>query len=230
MMALNSFHFIAVGIVVVGWGASLYAADDVSVISAPSKTTAKTQEADDSDGTPAVHIHKKKPTATATTAKPAQSSTPAPSTLSQPAKQPVAPIQSPITVTKPAPPSTPTQSPVVVTKPLLPPAHPVQPVVVMKSASLPVPPPAAPPSLAKTSVIVGSIQPATTTSAGPTVETALPVARYSGMDAPIRGVSTYVPAAATLPPAKSHLPYFASALPTAVIPMTSAAAGSYSTS
>ncbi len=222
-MAPNSIHLIAVGIAVVGWGASLYAADDVTVISASSKTTAKNQEADDSDGTPAVHIHKKKTVSTAT----ASTAKPAPNT--PPHQQPATSIQSPIVATKPASSSTPIQSPIVVTKPLLPPANPVQPVVVMKSASLPVPPPTVPPSPIKTSVFVNSAQPAVTTSAGPTVETGLPVARYPGIDAPIRGVSTYIPAAATLPAAKSHLPYFASALPTSVVPMTSSAAGSYST-
>ena len=239
-MAPNSFHLIAAGIVVVGWGASLYAADDVNVISAPTKTTAKSQASDDSDGTPAVHksSHKKKQTSVAA----ASSTNPAPTTPTAPPHpqttssiqspivitKPAPPIQSPIVVSKPAPPSTPAQSPIVVTKPLLPPANPVQPIVVTKSASSPVPPPTLPPSPAKTTALVNPVPPAATTTAGPTVETGLPVAHYPGMGTPIRGVSTYVPSAAPLPPVKSHLPYFASALPTSVMPMTSAAAGSYS--
>jgi hypothetical protein len=64
----------------------------------------------------------------------------------------------------------------------------------------------------------------------PTVETGLPVARYPGMGTPIAGVSTYVQIPATLPPGNSvagattHLPYFAGALPSSVIPVTSSAA------
>jgi hypothetical protein len=86
-----------------------------------------------------------------------------------------------------------------------------------------------------------SIAPTNTTSAKsapaalvPTVETGLPVARYPGMGTPITGVSTYVQMPATLPPGNSvagattHLPYFASALPSSVIPLTSSAAANYS--
>ena len=222
MIVPNSFHLIAVGIIVVGWGASLYAADDVNVISAPAKTTAKTQDADDSDSGPAVHIHKTKQRSVASSA--ATNSMSAPTAPSRP--QTSASTQTPIVVTKPSLPGKPIQSPVLVSKPL-PPVNPVQPIVVMKSASQPVPPPTAPPP-ARTSVVVGPTPPPTTTSAGPTVETSLPRALYPGMGTPIRGVSTYVPATEALPPVKSHLPLFASTLPASVMPMTQAAAGSYS--
>jgi hypothetical protein len=181
-----------VGIAVIGWGASLCAADDVTVISAPPQSTAKSQQADDSDGTPAVHksSHKKKKTDVAT-----DPSANAATTATHP------------------------ESPVIVTKPP-PPMNPAQPVVVIKSASQPVPPPQAPPPVKPQTASV---------TVGPTVETDLPVAKYTGIDAPIRGVSTYVPATSPLPPAGSnHLPYFASALPASVMPMTSAAAGSFS--
>jgi hypothetical protein len=68
---------------------------------------------------------------------------------------------------------------------------------------------------------------------GPTVETGLPVAKYPGMDGPIKGVSTYFPTATPMPAksvtgATTH-PYYASIIPPAVIPLTSASAGSFST-
>ena len=74
--------------------------------------------------------------------------------------------------------------------------------------------------------------PSTPSGTGPTVETGLPVARYPGMGAPIRGVSTYSPSTGTLAPVKpitgTHLPYFASAITTPVIPLTATTPGIYS--
>jgi hypothetical protein len=80
------------------------------------------------------------------------------------------------------------------------------------------------------------VAPAKPLPTGPTVETGLPVARYPGMGSPIVGVSTYSPInAGVFPPAKpqvgsaSHLPLFASTYASSYLPMTSSAAGSYST-
>jgi hypothetical protein len=205
MIAPNSLHLIAVGVAVMGWGATLFAADDVSVISAPAKTTAKTPTADDSDGTPAIHIHNKKSVSTATGTNAAPSAT-----HPQPTMQPNTSIPSQIAVTKPPPPP-----------------KPVQPVAVMKSAYQPVPPPAAPPPVrtpAQNTAPTAAPAEAPNVTVGPTVETGLPIAHYTGSDTPIRGVSTYVP-----PPTTTHLPYFASTIPGSVLPMATTAAGSYST-
>ena len=81
-----------------------------------------------------------------------------------------------------------------------------------------------------------STTPARPAATGPTVETGLPVARYPGMGTPIVGVSTYSPVnSGTFPPGTPisrtppHLPILASAYPSSFLPMTSSAAGSYST-
>lgn len=65
----------------------------------------------------------------------------------------------------------------------------------------------------------------------PTVETGLPVAHYSGIGSPIKGVSTYVPTTVTVHPGKSvaetatRQSFFANSLSSSMVPM---AAGSYS--
>ena len=76
--------------------------------------------------------------------------------------------------------------------------------------------------------------PAAAPAANPSVETGLPVARYPGMGSPIRGVSTYMPT--VLPPSggkpaprtTAHPAYFAGVVPPAAVPMTSLAAGAFS--
>jgi hypothetical protein len=68
------------------------------------------------------------------------------------------------------------------------------------------------------------------TAASPTIETGLPVARYPGMNGPIKGVSTYSPTAVTLPTRSGALPtpaLFASTLPSSVVPLTSTVTGNF---
>jgi hypothetical protein len=158
---------------VMGWGASVYAEDDVIVISTPAATTPPAQKTVASDGTPVVHksLHKKKYSATATAQPQSIAPTNTASAKSAPVSNPVHPV--------PAPPANPA-------------------------------------------------------AWVPTVETGLPVARYPGMGSPIKGVSTYIPTTVTLPAGRSvtgtttRQSYFASTLSSSVMPLTSAAAGSYS--
>jgi hypothetical protein len=197
MMPRKTRHFIFAGLIVIGWSGALLADDDVTVISTPSNTPAKTEPTTNPDGTPVVHksSHKKKKTATASTA-PATSN---PTTASSvtPAQAPLKPARTPDAVVGPA---------------LAPPPHapmnPTRTVVIL-------PPPLAPPSVINleskpqgSSVILNS----------PSVSTGLPVARYAGFNAPITGVSTYSPMPTVLPPA-SRMPYYAiSTPPSSILP------------
>jgi hypothetical protein len=101
MIAHNSLVLIAMGIAVAGWGASVYADDDVTVISTSSSTTAHSEKTADSDGTPVVHksIHKKKSAVTETAS---STTSPAPaSTVTHPLS--TTPPSAPVVVTKPTP-------------------------------------------------------------------------------------------------------------------------------
>jgi hypothetical protein len=64
MIAYHYLYLIAVGLAVVGWGARVYADDDVTIYHAPSSTApaAATSTAVAADGTPVVHksLHRKK--------------------------------------------------------------------------------------------------------------------------------------------------------------------------
>ena len=196
MTVHNRLCIAATVLAVVGLGGTpVYAEGDVTVISTPAATTAPSQKAVASDGTPVVHksLHKKKKSTTETASGAGAATTP---TASMSATQPQS--TAPTTTAQPsaiAPANTASQ----------------------KSAQV-------------------SSSTAAPVASAPTVETGLPVAHYSGMGAPIKGVSTYIPTTGTQVPAKSvagattHLPFFASStLPASVVPMTSSAAGSYST-
>lgn len=221
MITPNSSHLLAVGIAVITWGTSLFAADDVNVISAPAKTTSASKKGDDEGSVVHKSSHKKKTeTAAATTAAPAADAPKKPAAEIVTAKTP-APVPQKTPIVIPTKPTT-TPSTVTVVKPVpIPPTTTpaVTGIIVGGNTPLPPPPQAPPPTS------VGSV------AVGPTVETGLPVAKYPGMGTPIRGVSTYVPPST---PVKSvngspnHLPYFAQALPSSVIPLTSAAAGTFS--
>jgi len=175
-------------------------------------------------------LHKKKTTATASTTAPAPATTPAPVAPSHPAVSvvvgpaPLTPATTPAVVaTHPA--SAPIISPVTVTAP--PPPHaPINPTPIkISTVSIPVP-----------TATAATVTPAVHSPAlVPTVvETGLPVAKYSGIDSPIKGVSTYVPTPTPMPAktvtgSTTHQPYYASIIPAGVIPLTSTAAGVYST-
>ncbi len=239
MTASNCLCLIAMGLAVMT-GQIAWADDDVTVVPAPSASPSPAQKTASADGSPVVHksLHKKKKTDTATTtpalapataSAPAAASHPAPSivvgpaptttiTVNHPAPAPVSPVV--VVTSHPAP----INSPVTVTPP--PPPHaPINPTPIkISTVSIPVPAATSP-----------SVTPAVQSSAlAPTVvETGLPVAKYSGINAPIKGVSTYIPPAAPLPAktvtgSTTH-PYYASIIPTSVIPLTSTAAGAYST-
>jgi len=242
MTAHNCLYFAAIVLAAVGWGMPALADDDVTVIPTPTSTTAPSQKTAPPDGTPVVHksLHKKRHATTAVA-----------STAGAPQPSPPAPVIAPVTVSnKPVTP--PQQTPVTVVwtahpppaatiAPAQPPALPTTtkpPVIVVIGRSPSLPP--ANPAFARSAPLANSANPAATVTVGPaalvpTVETGLPVARYPGMGAPIKGVSTYIPMTASLPPAKSvlgattHQPLYASVLPASVLPLTSSAAGTYST-
>jgi hypothetical protein len=80
----NCLYLIATILAVLGWDISLYADDDVTVISTSSATTPPVQQTVASDGMPVVHksLHKKKDSTTATATASANSATdPAPAAL-----------------------------------------------------------------------------------------------------------------------------------------------------
>jgi hypothetical protein len=232
MTAFHHLFLIAIIFAVMGWEAAV-ADDDVTVIPAPVTAQAPSQKTVAADGTPVIHksLHKKKhhATETASTTPAAASAavatgtnaplppavTPASSTRSQasvvvgPATSNPLPSTTPSVTVGPSP-----------TRTLPPPESASS----IKIISISIPVPVAPAPAVHTAALV------------PTVETGLPVGRYTGMDGPIKGVSTYIPTTTPMPmPVKSvtgtttHQPYYASILPSSVIPLTSATTGIYST-
>jgi hypothetical protein len=183
MTVPNCLYLTAMVLALMGWGTSVYAEGDVTVISTSAATTPPAGKTVASDGTPVVHksLHKKKHATSATAQLPAV--------------------------------ATPTARPQF-----------ISPTTTASAGSAPIlnPAPSLPAPTANPAALV------------PTVETGLPVARYPGMGSPIKGVSTYVPPTVTLPPAKPvtgttmRQSYFASVLPSSLIPLTSSSAGSYS--
>jgi hypothetical protein len=226
--APNCLFLIAISIAVMAWQAASWADDDVTVVPAPTTAPAPSQKTASADGTPVVHksLHKKKKTSTASTAAPAPVATPAPA----PSAPSVVVGPAPMTPMVPHVTPAPIISPVTVTAPPPPPHAPVIPKSIsVTTVSIPVPVATAP------TVTPALHSPTLSPSLAPTVvETGLPVAKYSGINAPIKGVSTYVPAATPMPAktvtgSTTHQPYYASIIPTSVIPLTSTAAGVYST-
>jgi hypothetical protein len=211
MTALNCLYLTAMALVVLGWGTSVHAEGDVTVISTPAAATPRAQKTVASDGTPVVHksLHKKTHAATATASGAGAPSTPTASLASaSPATAENKPVKKPVTMaaaTSPAWPQTitPMNTGFAKSAPVSNPIHP---------ASAP------------------TVDPATL---APAVETGLPVARYPGMGSPIKGVSTYFPTTVPLPTGKpitgttTHQPYLASAFPSSIVPLTSSSAGSY---
>ncbi len=63
-------YLIAGVLVVIGWGTSIQAANDVTVVSPPAAATSASQKGVAPDGTPVVHIHKKKHPESATASGP----------------------------------------------------------------------------------------------------------------------------------------------------------------
>jgi len=263
MTAHNCLYLTALVLAIVGWGTFVSAEDDVTVITPSAASSAPKQKSEASDGTPVVHksLHKKKKsTDTETASGTGAQSNPAPS----PATAPNAPASTAAPVVtvenKPAPKPAPSvvvsavhsqpTAPPPVHAPVIPVAM-KQTVVVVSSAVAPAPALAhtQTQSVAVTNTAITKNAPvynppitvsqvAVTPALVPTVETGLPVGRYSGTGIPITGVSTYVPATIA-PPVKvttgksitgttTHQPLYASVLPTSVVPLTSTAAGSYS--
>ena len=97
MTAHNCPYLTAMVLAVMGWGASVYAEDDVIVISTPAATTPPAQKTVASDGTPVVHksLHKKKYSATATAQPQSIAPTNTASAKSAPVSNPVHPVPAP---------------------------------------------------------------------------------------------------------------------------------------
>ena len=223
---------IALGISVVASQTRAWAEGDVTVVPAPAANSTPAQQTASTDGTPVIHksAHKKK-AATAPAAATVYTATPGAAPATAPASaQPQPPPGVVVPLTKYAQSTTP------------PPPHaPINPVSSLAQQQHVTPVPPAPIRVSNVSITVPATTTTTTTTAqthtpglgGPTVETGLPVAKYPGMDGPIKGVSTYIPSTTPLPAksvsgATTH-PYYASIIPSAVIPLTSASAGSFST-
>jgi hypothetical protein len=230
MTAFHHLFLIAMIFAVMGWEAAV-ADDDVTVIPAPVTAQAPSQKTVAADGTPVIHksLHKKKHHATETA-----STTPAAASaaVATGTNVPLPPVATPASSTR-------SQASVVVgpatTNPL-PSATPS--VTVGPSPTRTLPPVSDPPLKISSISIPVPVAPTPTVHSPalvPTVETGLPVGRYTGMDGPIKGVSTYIPTTTPMPmPVKTvtgtttHQPYYASILPTSVIPLTSATTGIYS--
>jgi hypothetical protein len=155
MTAYNYFYLIAIGLVVIGWGARAYAEGDVTIVSAPPSTNAAPQTLLAPDGTPIVHksLHRKKGSSTATAGtKPVTS--PSSTAVSMPgATAPPSPSASGAKAATPAPAVVTTVTP---SAPLVP--------------DVSVGPPPAPVAGSRTPEVGSSL---------PTVETGLPVARHT---------------------------------------------------
>jgi hypothetical protein len=217
MTAFNYLLLIATVIAILGWEAAVRADDDVTVLPTPVATPTPSQQATSADGTPVVHksLHKKKHPATET----ASSGGTSPTAGAPAATNPRAPVvvgpanNRPLPIATTVVPLTQWQpAPAAATNPTrVPPPATVTPVrITTSTVSIPVP--AAPAPVVHSPALV------------PTVETGLPVARYPGMNAPIKGVSTYIPAPTPMPVktvtgTTTHA-YYASILPVTAIPLT----------
>jgi hypothetical protein len=206
MTASNHLQTIFLIVALVGCGMWVRGEDAVTVVATSSDTsaTAKKKPIVADDTTPVVHksVHKKKKTSSSETA----AATGSTGTRSGPTVADSAQSRPPQKEKIP---------------PVIPPTTIESPVVVSVTRSAPAVTNAASLPAALTTPV--SRNPSTLV---PTVETGLPVPRYPGMGTPIKGVSTYVPA--SIMGSTAHQSYLASAYPATVIPMTSSAAGSFS--
>jgi hypothetical protein len=174
MIAYHYLYLIAVGLAVIGWGARVYADDDVTIYHAPSSTapatTASTAVA--ADGTPVVHksLHRKKKKTVAHTG-----TTPADSTSvasSPPKKTTAETARKAKTLAEVPPPVTHTPAPPTVSSTAF--------SSVVPSSSTAATGPVTVTKTSPDSQTQITISPPTTHPAGPEVETGLPVARHSG--------------------------------------------------
>ena len=225
MTARNCLYLLASLVAMAGPGILAFADDGVTVISTPSTAPEPANKTASSTDPTAIHksLHKKKKPVTASTT---GTATPTAVTVDPPA---ITPAKPQVTITSVT--TTPVKPPVIAPTPTK------RVPTVMSTLSQPILPartltrtaadPTTPIPTPSNAVIV------TTPAGSPEVETGLPVARYPGINAPIRGVSTYTAIPMTLPPmpknsAPNHPSYLASSLPVSVLPLTSSAAGSYS--
>lgn len=198
MTAHNCPYLTAMVLAVMGWGASVYAEDDVTVISAPAATTPPAQKTVASDGTPVVHksLHKKKPSTTATA-----SAVGAPSTPTAPmvGASPATAENKPATIAA----ATTTAS--------------IAPTDTASAKSPPIPAPAVSPASSVPAVETGLPVARYPGMGSPIrgVSTYIPI-------------TVTLPAGKSVAGATAHQPYFASTLASSVIPLTSASAGSFS--
>lgn len=202
MIPSTRIRLIAVSSALIAWAGFALADDEVTVISTATNAPAKKEQTADSDGSPVVHksSHKKKPTNTA--------SDPASATVSN-APAAIPNTATPDVVVGPAP-----RTPLVTPPPTAPstiirlPNRTVDVVTPLPPATATVPP-----------VIINT----------PAVNTGLPVPRYTGIGAPIAGVSTYSPMPTVVPNlTNKRQPYLASATsPTAILPQTSPPANGF---
>jgi hypothetical protein len=247
MIARTYVYVIAGSVAVWGTIAGARAENDVTVVPTSSSQTAPPPQVAQSDGTPVVHKslhkkrHKKSAQNTASTNGNAPGST-ATGAATESAMTPAPPVSSPVVVVGSA--SHPMLNGTVTVGGAPLPPVPVKPppaisptnIALVRSVPLEAPAPtiiiSKPNPNAPAMVTPSRVPPAPTNLGGPLVETGLPVAHYGGIGAPITGVSTYVPAPPTvvIPPtgATTHPAYFASTLPSAVLPLTSAAQTTFS--
>jgi hypothetical protein len=228
-MTASQRLLIATAVAVLGVAAR--ADDDVTVVPAPTTAPAPAPNTTTADGSPVIHksMHKKHAKATAAANGTTPATTPA---MNSTVYSKTAPAQSSIVVGPAAVNGLPLSTQVVplsqwqpapTTYTRVPPPATVTPVrITTATVSIPVPAvsaPVRPPDLS------------------PAIETGLPVAKYSGINSPIQGVSTYIPTTTPLPNrpiiatvtgSTTHQPYYASILPASVIPLNSNTAGSYS--
>jgi len=201
MTAHNCLYLIAMVLAVMGWGSLVYAEGDVTVISTPATTTAPSQKNLAPDGTPVVHIHKKKPASTATA-----SGAGAPST-------PTSPLAGASSATAENKPATAQPQSIAPANTASAKSAPVSSFVPSVSAP-PVHPAASGPTV-ETGLPVARYPGMGSPIKG--VSTYIPT-------------TVTLPAGKSVAGATTHQPYFAGVLPSSVISMTSSAAGSYSSS
>lgn len=230
MTARSYVNLIAGIVAVLGTATVARAESDVTVVAPPSSQAAPSAQVTQSDGTPVIHksLHKKKHkqgAANIATSNGNSSTAPAPASSVS-----AAPVSHPEPVTTIVAPMKPPRPP-----PAISPTN----IAIVRSVALESPPPTiiiSRPSPNAPATVTGlRVAPAPSNLGGPLVETGLPVAHYGGIGAPITGVSTYQPAPVpvTIPPivpvtgTTTHQPYYASTLPSAVLPLTSAAAASF---
>ena len=215
---------------IAAWTSRAWAEGDVTVISSSAAPTPAKAPPATSDGTPVVHksLHKKKKTAVASGASPASdpasgsaSSTSWSATTTASAANP-APVTKVVVSVTPAPaplPTAPAPPPIVKVNP-----KPGTPITISPApATTPLPSPAA--------VSLPAPIPTNTTAitladnSVPSVETGLPVGRYAGVGAPIKGVTTFSPSP-IVSVGQPHAIY--SSLPSSVVPLGATAPALFS--